>query len=328
VNDLKIVAEYGNDEVAKVYIAQMRDASDGKNSKVEFVESIQPPTPRDEKWVLIISSMFGCPVKCKMCDAGGDFGGRLTAEEMLGQVDYMVTRRYPDRRVPVSKFKVQFARMGEPALNPAVLDAMRMLPERYDAPGLNVSMSTVAPDTPATMGFFEELIAIKDRHYPNGRFQLQFSIHTTDPIKRNELIPIRKWSLPEIANYSKAFSKPENGDKKVTLNFAPASGYPIDPSVMREYFDPSRFIIKLTPLNPTIRSLEECLRSQIDPYDDATSGSIVEAFEDEGFEVILSIGELEENKIGSNCGQYIQRAQAAEKRPERSYELDRYQAAR
>jgi len=26
-----------------------------------------------------------------------------------------------------------------------------------------------------------------------------------------------------------------------------------------------------------------------------------------GYEVILSVGELEENKIGSNCGMYIQR---------------------
>ena len=39
---------------------------------------------------------------------------------------------------------------------------------------------------------------------------------------------------------------------------------------------------------------------------------------------MLSIGELEENRIGSNCGQFIQRALKAQGRPEKSYELERY----
>ena len=32
---------------------------------------------------------------------------------------------------------------------------------------------------------------------------------------------------------------------------------------------------------------------------------IINALREVGYEVILSIGELEENNIGSNCGQYI-----------------------
>jgi len=324
---MRIVAEYGNEEIAKVYVAQLRDGREGGHDErtlVEFVESVQPPTPREKKWVLIISSMFGCPVRCRMCDAGGNFSGKLTSEEILMQVDHMVRKRFPDGRVPIPKFKIQFARMGEPALNPAVLDAMVALPERYDAPGLNVSVSTIAPRTTTSARFFERLIRVKNDLYRAGRFQLQFSIHTTDEALRDDLIPFRKWSFDEIASYGSRFSDPDSGDKKVTLNFAPTDGYPIDPAALRERFDPERFLIKLTPLNPTVRSKEQRLSSSIDPHDPGTSECLVEDFRRQGFDVVLSIGELEENRIGSNCGQFIQRAMASSGRPEDSYELDRY----
>ena len=327
---MKIIAEYGNDELAKVYVAQFREHLTDKVTSgklmVEFVESTQPPIPRDKKWVLIVSTMFGCPINCKFCDAGGAYAGRLSADEILTQINYMVKRRFSDGKVPMPKFKIQFARMGEPALNPAVLEAMSRLQQLIDAPGLNVSMSSVAPSGGGTSEFFENLIKVKEQYYTRGRFQLQFSIHTTDCTKRDELIPVKKWSFEEIAAYGERFCMPEKGDKKVTLNFAPISGFPIEARVIRRHFDPSRFLIKLTPLNPTVRSYEESLHSRIDPSDKTTSHSIVEMFEREGYEVILSIGELEENRIGSNCGQFVQRAIHSGTRPRNSYEPEKYRA--
>lgn len=328
---MRIISEYGSNDIARVYVAQMREdegaRANPKRFMVEFVESVQPPIPREQKWVLIVSSMFGCPIRCRMCDAGGEFAGRLTADEILAQIDHMVRLRFPDGRVPTKKFKIQFARMGEPSLNPEVLVAMDRLPCMYDAPGLQASMSTVAPGTKPAREFFEKLITVKERHYAHGRFQLQFSIHTTDVKMRDDLIPTKKWSLGEIAAYGARFAKPDYGDKKVTLNFAPAVGYPIDAELLREHFDPSLFMIKLTPLNPTVRGHEESLRSAIDPHDKRTSDRMVESFRREGFDVVLSIGELEENRIGSNCGQFIQRALNAKERPSESYELDRYRSA-
>ncbi len=318
---MNVLAEYGNDELAKVYVAQLRD---DPRSVVEFVESLQPPIPREEKWVLIISSMFGCPIGCMMCDAGGDYVGPLTREELLSQVDAIVSRRYPDHKVPCAKFKIQFARMGEPSLNPAVLEALRLLPSVYDAPGLLISLSTVAP---ARAGeFFDELIGIKERLYQAGRFQLQFSIHTTDQEKRREIIPARTWTFAQIAAFGERFCHPAEGDRKVTLNFAPMAGYPIDPSVIRESFDPDRFLIKLTPLNPTMRSSEGGLRSVIDLTSPQAGQALIDGFTREGFEVILSIGEVEENRIGSNCGQFIQRALQGKERPLDAYDIERYQA--
>jgi 23S rRNA (adenine2503-C2)-methyltransferase len=256
-----------------------------------------------------------------MCDAGGKFSGRLSTDEILQQIDYMVRRRFPDGKIPVSKFKIQFARMGEPSMNPNVLEALSKLPEIYDASGLLPSLSTVAPKN--SKDFFDRLIKIKDTHYPNGRFQLQFSIHTTNPRKRDELIPINKWSFQEIAEYGVRFHK--KGDKKVTLNFAAAKGYEVDPQVVQKNFDPNMFLIKLTPLNPTVRVEKSGLESVIDPYDTNSAKKIVEGFRNQGFDVILSIGEVEENKIGSNCGQFVTQYKASQSPIKEGYETDKYQ---
>ncbi len=315
---MKVLGVYGKEELAKVYIATMRE---DENHMVEFVESTQPPLPRDKKWVLIVSSLFGCPVKCKMCDAGGKFYGKLKTEEILEQIDYLVRGRFPDRKVPIPKFKIQFARMGEPSLNTNVLEVLARLPQIYDAPGLIPSLSTVAPVS--SKDFFDRLIDVKNMHYPDGRFQLQFSIHTTDTAKRDELIPLKKWSFEEIADYGARFFR--TGDKKVTLNFAAAKGYKVEPEVVREYFDPNLFLIKLTPLNPTLRVEESRLESVIDPYDQTSSQKIVKGFKDQGFDVILSIGEVEENKIGSNCGQYVSLYRNAQKQVKEGYKTQEYQ---
>ena len=53
---------------------------------------------------------------------------------------------------------------------------------------------------------------------------------------------------------------------------------------------------------------------------------MVDEFTREGFEVILSIGEAEENRIGSNCGQFTQRALRGNVRLQDAYEVERYQA--
>ncbi len=161
---MKVVASAGKEEVAIVYIGEL------ENGKlVECVESLQPPHSREEKWVLLVSTMFGCPVGCLMCDAGGYYEGKPTAEEIFEQIDFLVRKRFPDGRVPSRQFKIQFARMGEPALNPHLLQVLDELPMRYHAPGLMPSLSTVAPH--GTEKFFERLLEIKQDKYTGGHFQ-------------------------------------------------------------------------------------------------------------------------------------------------------------
>ena len=290
---MKVVARAGREEIAVVYIAEL----DG-GRLIEFVESVQPPLPREEKWVLIVSSLFGCPVGCPMCDAGEYYRGKLSRDEIIEQIDYLVDRRFPGRKIPVRKFKIQFARMGEPAYNSNVLDVLQALPERYDAPGLLPTLSTIAPR--GSEAFFDQLLEIKEAHY-RERFQLQFSIHTTERKLRDWLIPAPKWGLEQIAEYGKSFYR--QGHRKVTLNFALAEGMPVDPEILLRQFDTDRFLIKITPVNPTFKASQNRIVSRVIPHRERYD--VIETLKDAGIEVILSIGELAENDIGSNCGQHV-----------------------
>jgi 23S rRNA (adenine2503-C2)-methyltransferase len=295
---VRVIAEFGREELATVFVAE---AGNGSSRLIEFVESVQPPIPREEKWVLIVSTLLGCPVGCAICDAGGWYEGKLGPGEILGQILYMVDRRFPGRKVPVPKFKIQFARMGEPAFNPAVNEVLRRLPQELDAPGLLPSVSSVAPA--GSEDFFEELLRVKDALYGGGRFQLQFSIHSTDRKVRSSLIPAAGLPFEWMASFGRRFRR--EGDQMVTLNFAAARGVSVDAAEVRALFQPDTFLIKLTPVNPTLRAGGGGIESAIDPERPETGSYLKEAFEREGFRVILSIGEAEENAIGSNCGMFV-----------------------
>jgi 23S rRNA (adenine2503-C2)-methyltransferase len=295
---MKVIAHAGKEDVAVVYIVEL-----SKGRLVECVEAVQPPLTRQQKWVLLISTLFGCPVGCQMCDAGGSYHGKLSAEEILQQIDFLVQKRFHGRKVTSQQFKIQFARMGEPALNPAVLDVLEQLPTRYEAPGLIPSLSTIAPAGQEV--FFERLLELKQSHYRNGAFQFQFSIHTTDSEQRDRLMPVKKWDFAQMAAFGERFYQP--GDRKVTLNFALTDGLAVDEKVLLQHFSPEKFLIKITPLNPTYRASEHGLSSAFNPTQTFGLQPLVERLEKAAYQVLISIGELEENRIGSNCGQYLRR---------------------
>ena len=307
---IKVHASAGNEDIAMVYIVET-----SSGNLVECVESVQPPLPREKKWVLLVSTMFGCPIGCLMCDAGGYYHGKPTRDEILEQVDFLVAKRYTGVDIPCEQFKIQFARMGEPSLNMQVIDVLEELPHRYNAPGLMPSISTVAPA--GCERFLERLLEVKQKYYSGGHFQFQVSLHTTDIDLRDRFIPVKKLTFSKIAAYGERFFVA--GDRKITLNFALAQGMPVAPNVLLQYFDPNKYLIKITPLNPTYRALENELVSYIDPLSSHQKYAIIQDLQAAGYQVILSIGEMEENLIGSNCGQYLRRHLSASQPIEGGY---------
>jgi len=290
---MHVIASAGRDDLGRVYIAR-----DSTGRHVEFVESLQPPLPIEKKWVLIVSCLYGCPCSCRFCDAGGRYQGPMSREEIEFQIDFPIRKRFPNGVVPSEKFKIQFARMGEPALNPAVLDVIAALPKRLQAPGLLLSLSTIAPA--GCEDFFRRLLAVKEGFRP-GAFQLQFSLHSSDEERRRELIPVPTWSYAEMAAFGRDFVRP--GDRKVTLNFALAEGYPLRADPLLAHFAPDLFLVKITPVNPTVRAQASGLRPVFHP--DRGDEAVVNELRRAGYEVIVSLGEFEENAIGSNCGQFV-----------------------
>jgi len=189
---------------------------------------------------------------------------------------------------------------------------LRELPKRYSFRRFIPSLSTTAPAK--SRSFFEELLRLRLEVYPRD-FQMQFSIHSTDEKQRDDLMPVPKWTLPRIAEYGEKFFQAEG--QKISLNFALGEGWERDCDKLKRYFNPEKFLIKITPVNPTFsaeRSGIACLIRK-----ENGGQETVEKFQKAGYDVILSIGEREENRIGSNCGQYISAVRNAEEISQETY---------
>lgn len=298
----KLLGTTGNEELALVHTLQLgRD----EDFIVETVDSVDPRYPRRDKTVIIISTQFGCPVGCPMCEAGGSYLGNLSADQMLEQVRFVLRQR--PEILHSRKLKVHFARMGEPALNgPAVLQALERLPTLLPTPHLMPCVSSAAPAAAAP--FLGELGWLKRRLYRGGRFQLQLSVNSTDPALRRRLIPVPQLELEALARLGERFF--EQGDRKPALNFALARGIPLDPARLRELFDPRCFMVKLTPVNPTERARLAGLDSVLSAARPEAARDLVAQLRGAGFDVVVSIGEAEEISIGSNCGQLVRARRA------------------
>jgi 23S rRNA (adenine2503-C2)-methyltransferase len=188
--------------------------------------------------------------------------------------------------------------MGEPSFNPAVLEVLQEFSNHYEAPGFYPSLSTIAPK--GAEDFLEHLLIIKDKYYQE-RFQFQFSIHSTNVKQRNWLIPVKTWDFDKMAKFGEKFHRGSN--QKTTLNFALADNSIIERDVLLKHFNPDKFIIKITPVNPTYIATENNFRST--KTKSSEYYGLVNSLNNVGYEVIVSIGDLTENEIGSNCGQHV-----------------------
>jgi 23S rRNA (adenine2503-C2)-methyltransferase len=290
---MRILKRTGSPELAQVFLGQLRGHP---RYTVEFVDACgERGGDRRRKWVIIVSSQFGCPVDCLMCDAGGGYHGDLTAEEMLWQMETVLANHPEVDPRSCAKLKVQFARMGEPSLNDQVLSAIGRLGKQY--PDCIPCVATVAP-----AGREEWFAGLLDLRNLFRDFQLQFSINSTDEEYRDLLMPIEKQPWEWLAEFGQAFHQP--GQRRAVLNFALSDSVPVDAAAAARWFDPQYFVVKLTPLNPTAAGQANEL---IIPQAEAEGRQLVDLraaeFAAQGFDVIRSVGEWEENRIGSNCGQ-------------------------
>jgi len=267
----------------------------------EFLDCIDPPTPRSRKWIVMVSSQFGCAIGCRFCDAGYfGYRGNLSVEEILGQVRFVLSAHPEIEAATVPKLKVHVARMGEPTLNEAVLQVLESLGRSGDLPGLLPSISTMAPRCDLSRRFLDDLAKIKDTHFGEGRFQLQFSLHSTDEEARHALIPVRKWDLEEIAAFGERWFKP--GDRLVTLNVALSDDIPFAPEVAARIFSPERFLFKFTAVHNTRRGNMNALTKL---WCDAPEriAQLAADLERRGFRTIVDPGWPEEARAGLSCGQ-------------------------
>lgn len=173
------------------------DSSDTNVSKYVYdfgtavAESVLYKYPTyEERTVICCSTQSGCPVGCRFCGAGDNFVRNLSADEIVGQVDYLFTDRNIDPTA-VQKMQIMFMSMGEPLLNPRGLqEALRRLHVKY--PNAALLISTSAPDI--------DYQWVRDISVEIPKVGLQFSVHESTDEARNKLIPFKaKLDLERIA---------------------------------------------------------------------------------------------------------------------------------
>jgi len=186
---------------------------------------------RWERWMIGVSCMSGCPVKCQFCATGQmKKWRRLTADEIVDQVEFILQQHDGASFVAAAEHKVNYTRMGEPFLNvEAVREAIEIIESRY--PGTHHYVSTIG-------------IAGSDFSWIRDNITLQLSLHSLHEERRNKLIPFpKKMSLQALGEIR------TESALKTTLNMTLVEAADFDIGKLREFFDPAKFFVKLSPIN-------------------------------------------------------------------------------
>lgn len=146
----------------------------------------------EERTVLCISTMCGCPVGCRFCGTGDYFVRSLTADEIVGQAAYILETQIGGLNPnEINKLQIMVMSMGEPLLVKALEQAFHKLYNAY--PNAQLLISTSGPDID-----YDWVIKMSKDIPTVG---LQFSIHESTDLARNKLIPFKnKLNLQGISD--------------------------------------------------------------------------------------------------------------------------------
>jgi len=257
--------------------------------------------PLEEKWVITISTQYGCSMGCHFCDVPKVGPGKNATFKDLTRQVLTGIKLHPEVKT-TKRLNIHYARMGEPTWNPNVLDSTRWLKDHIDPEyKIHPVVSTMMPRKNIWLKtFIHQWMRIKNRLL-HGEAGLQLSINSTNEKERDVMFRGNAHTLEEIAKIMDGVIP--NG-RKITLNFAIAN-YDIEPSILLKYFDPDDYIIKLTPMHKTNTAVANNVITSGDytsyyPYKN-TEKKIIEA----GYDVLVFMASKEEDLGRITCGNAI-----------------------
>lgn len=292
------VGDYGKDANIKAdFLGITRELNGVPNGE---------PMSLTEKWVITISTQYGCSMNCKFCDVPKVGAGRnATLNDLCDQI-LTAIRQHPEVK-HTKRLNIHFARMGEPTWNRTVLTCgkyLRNLTSLHLGDSLvHPVISTMLPKANKDLcAFLSDWVYIKNEIY-NGDAGLQFSINSTDDAQRDYLFSGNSLPLEEIAKIGRELPMPKG--RKYALNFALADDSIIDGKRLRELFDPDKFMCKITPLHRTA-SCEQNGIATTDGYELFTPYRTVEEdLKANGFDVIVFVPSYDEDNGLITCGNAI-----------------------
>jgi len=140
-------------------------------------------------------------------------------------------------------------------------------------------------------------------HYMHGDAGLQLSINSTNEEQRNDMFSGNALSLEDIADIGRKLPNPVG--RKYALNFALADNYEVDAYKIRNYFDPNKFMVKITPLHKTNSCIDNNIKTTggyeyFTPYQETENQLKLY-----GFDVLVFIPSYDEDLGRITCGNAI-----------------------
>ncbi len=267
--------------------------------------------PLSEKWVITLSTQYGCTQKCNFCDVPKiPFNGNVTFDDLWMQLQNAMSLfpsvKYTDR------LNIHFARMGEPIINKHVFEFAEWMALNKHAiqkeTGVRIEVIHPVLTTSLPKQFSKlsnriyEWCKIKNDTY-RGQAGLQFSINSTNEKQRHGMFQGMSLTLEEFADIAKDMPVPLS--RKYCLNFAYASDFEVDGDKLAKLFDPEKFMCKITP----IHNNASCIQNGISTIDGYSSyhpyKKPEESLKKAGFDVLVFVPSMDEEDGLVTCGNLV-----------------------
>lgn len=267
--------------------------------------------PLSEKWVITVSTQYGCVMKCNFCDVPNvKFRGNASFDDLKAQL-YNALSLFPGVHY-TERLNLHYARMGDPIFNENVLEfsrwAIRNKRQIHADTGVRIEVfhPVLTTSLPQKFGPLEERLRewcrIKNEDY-NGQAGLQFSINSTDEAQREQMFGGMSLTLDEFAKIAERL--PEPLSRKYCLNFAYSTDFVIDAKRVAALFDPNKFMAKITPIHNNTACRENGIET-IGGYD---SYHPYRKPEDDlkaaGFDVLVFVPSIDEEDGLVTCGNAV-----------------------
>lgn len=268
--------------------------------------------PLSEKWVVTLSTQYGCPMKCTFCDVPNiKFKGNATFYDLKAQL-FDAISLFPGTKY-TERLNIHFARMGEPIFNYDVFKFSEWIylnkSRIAEQTGLRIEVIHPVLTTSLPKGFkkLEERILEWSGHIKNGMYNgqagLQFSINSTNEAQRSEMFKGMQLRLEDLSVIADKMPPPIG--RKYCLNFAYSTDFEIDASKIKSLFDSEKFMCKITPIHNNnackdndIKTLGgyETYRPYAKPEQD---------LKEAGFDVLVFVPSIDEEDGLVTCGNVV-----------------------
>lgn len=296
------IGDYGKHKNIKAdFLGYTRELNGVENGEI---------MPLQEKWVITLSTQYGCVMNCTFCDVPNiKFAGNVSFSDLKKQL-YTAFNVYSQIKY-TDRLNIHFARMGEPVFNNAVFEFSEWLATNkrqiQDETSVRVEvvhpvLTTMCPDYKHTEERILKWGSYKNTLF-NGQAGLQLSINTTSDKQRDSMFGGSSLSLLEISSIADKLPQPIG--RKYCINIAYASGNEVDGKKLSNLFDSDKWMVKITPIHNNTACTNNNIKT-IDGYSEYLPYKEPEEnCKSAGFDTLVFIPSQDEEDGLVTCGNAI-----------------------